>query len=41
AAAKGLFRHTNKPAKEIVELSMKIASEICVFTNDRIVIEEL
>lgn len=41
AAAKGLFRHTDKPAREIVEVSMKIASEICVFTNDKIVIEEL
>jgi len=28
-------------AREIAEGAMKVASEICVYTNDRFVIEEL
>ena len=41
AAAKGLFENTNLPAREIVEKSMKIASNICIYTNENITIEEL
>lgn len=41
AAARALMRHTDKPAAEIVRESMKIAAEICIFTNDRLTIEEL
>ena len=41
AAAKALIAHTEMDAKEIVEASMKIASSICVFTNENIVIEEV
>ncbi len=41
AAARALARNTELSASEIVTRSMQIASELCVFTNDRIVIETL
>jgi ATP-dependent HslUV protease subunit HslV len=41
AAARALLRHTDLSAREVVEEAMKIASEICIFTNDRITVEEL
>jgi len=41
AAAKALIKHTDLSALDIVKEAMRIASEICIFTNDRIVIEEL
>ena len=41
AAARSLMRHSDLTAKKIVEESMKVASEICVFTNDKIRTEEL
>jgi ATP-dependent HslUV protease subunit HslV len=41
AAAKALFENTQLGAKEIVEKSMKIAGNICIYTNENISIEEL
>jgi len=41
AAARALVKYSNLDAKTIVEESMKIASEICIYTNDKIIIEEL
>lgn len=41
AAARALSRHTEMPTRQLVEESMKIAAEICVYTNDRFTIEEL
>ena len=41
AAAKALVAHTSLPARTIVEEAMKIAADICVFTNDRIIVDEL
>ena len=41
AAAKALIKYTDLAASDIVKESMLIASEICIYTNDRIVIEEL
>ncbi len=41
AAAKALVQNTDFEAKEIAYKSLKIASEICVFTNDNIIVEEL
>jgi len=41
AAARALLRHTDLSAKEVVLESMKIASEICIYTNAELVIEEL
>lgn len=41
AAARALVRHSNLSATEIARESMKIASEICIYTNDRVTIEEI
>jgi ATP-dependent HslUV protease, peptidase subunit HslV len=41
SAARALLRHTDKSAAEIVREAMRIAAEICIFTNDRLTIEEL
>jgi ATP-dependent HslUV protease, peptidase subunit HslV len=41
AAARALMRHTTLPAKKIALESLKIASEICVYTNNEIIVEEL
>jgi ATP-dependent HslUV protease subunit HslV len=41
AAARALVRHTSLDARRIVEESLRIAAEICVFTNDHFTIEEL
>lgn len=41
AAARALMRHTDMPADRIVREAMKIAAEICIFTNDRLTVEEL
>ncbi len=41
AAARALLRHTNLDARAIAENAMRIASEICVYTNDHFVFEEL
>ena len=41
AAARALVKHTEMPAREIVQEAMLIAGQICIFTNDQIVIEEI
>ena len=41
AAARALSRHTGLDARSIAEISMQIASEICVYTNANLTIEEL
>lgn len=41
AAARSLIRHSNLSAREIAEESLKIAAEICIYTNGEIVIEEV
>jgi len=41
AAAKALLRNTNLSAREIVQKAMEIAGEICIYTNQNIVIEEI
>ena len=41
AAAKALARYTDLDARAIAEKSMAIASEICIYTNAQIVVEEL
>ncbi len=41
AAALALLRNTDLGARELVETALGIASEICVFTNQNIVVEEL
>ena len=39
AAARALVQNTDFSAEEIARKSLKIASEICVFTNDNIICE--
>jgi ATP-dependent HslUV protease, peptidase subunit HslV len=41
AAAQALADHTQLAPREIAEEAMKIASRMCIYTNERITIEEL
>lgn len=41
AAAKAMLDNTELGAREIVEKSLKIAADICVYTNENLTIEEL
>jgi ATP-dependent HslUV protease subunit HslV len=41
AAARALLVHTSLSAKEIALEALKIASKICIFTNDQISVEEV
>jgi ATP-dependent HslUV protease subunit HslV len=41
AAARAMLAHSDLSATEIVKESLKIASEIDIYTNDNIVVEEL
>jgi ATP-dependent HslUV protease subunit HslV len=41
AAARALANHTKLSAKEIAEEAMRIASDICIFTNANFTFEEL
>ena len=39
AAARALYQNTDLSAREIAEKALKVASEICVFTNGNIIVE--
>ena len=41
AAAQALAEHTELTARRIAEEAMKIAGQMCIYTNDRLTIEEL
>lgn len=41
SAAKALLQHSNLSAKEIVEAALKIAGEVCIYTNTNIKVETL
>ena len=41
AAARALVRHSTLDARQIVEESMRIAADICIYTNPNLTIEEL
>lgn len=41
AAARMLKKYSNLSAKEIVNEALKTASEICIYTNDKINVEEI
>lgn len=41
SAAKALVRNTSLSAREIVQEAMKIAAEICIYTNDRVTIDSI
>ncbi len=40
AAALALVEHSDLGARQIAEAAMKIAGELCVFTNDQVIYEE-
>lgn len=41
AAARALIKHSDLSAREIAEESLKIAGEICIYTNSDIITEEI
>ena len=41
AAARVLIKHTQLDARVIAEEAMRVAAEICVYTNDQLTFEEL
>jgi ATP-dependent HslUV protease, peptidase subunit HslV len=41
AAAQALAEHTELSPRQIAEEAMKIAGKMCIYTNDRVTIEEL
>ena len=41
AAARAMLRHTELPAREVVESALGIAADICIYTNHNRSIEEL
>ena len=41
SAAQALANHTELSARQIAEEAMKIAGQMCIYTNDRVTIEEL
>jgi ATP-dependent HslUV protease subunit HslV len=41
AAAQALAEHTDLSAHQIAEEAMKIAGKMCIYTNDKVTIEEL
>jgi ATP-dependent HslUV protease subunit HslV len=41
SAARALFDNTELPARDIVDKSLKIAADICIYTNQSITIEEI
>jgi ATP-dependent HslUV protease subunit HslV len=41
AAAQALADHTQLQARQIAEEAMKIAGKMCIYTNDKVTIEEL
>ena len=41
AAARALIRNTDMSAKDIAVEAMKVASEICIFTNGNLTVEEV
>src|SRR3954470_715570 len=41
SAARALVKHTPMPAKDIVQRSLEIAGEVCIYTNTNITVLEL
>ena len=41
AAAQALADHTQLSPREIADEAMKIAGRMCIYTNDKVTIEEL
>jgi ATP-dependent HslUV protease subunit HslV len=40
-AARALMKHSSLDAHKIVKEAMRLASELCIYTNDKIIVEEL
>jgi len=41
AAARALIQHTSLSASEVAEAALRVAAEICIYTNDRISMDSL
>ena len=41
AAARALLRNSDLPAAEVARRSLEIAAEICIYTNNEIIVEEM
>ncbi|QJA06988.1 ATP-dependent protease subunit HslV [Thermosulfurimonas marina] len=41
AAAKALLKHTDLSARQIAEEALRLAGELCIYTNQEITVEEL
>jgi ATP-dependent HslUV protease subunit HslV len=41
AAARALLEHTDLDARTITETGLKIAADICIYTNQQLTLEEL
>lgn len=41
SAARAMMKHTQLSAKEIAEEALRIAGEICIYTNSNLIIEEI
>ncbi len=41
SAARALLRHSELSARHIAEAAMKVAGEICIYSNENLVIEEI
>src|SRR5438552_2068788 len=41
AAARALLEHSELPARAVAEKAMAIAADICIYTNDKLTLEEL
>src|SRR5690242_3086789 len=41
AAAQAMMEHTQMSAREIAEQAMRVAGKMCIYTNDKVTIEEL
>jgi len=41
AAARALLKHSTLSVEEVVRESLKIAADICIYTNDQITVETL
>jgi ATP-dependent HslUV protease subunit HslV len=41
AAAKALMEHSDLPADQVAQQAMRIAADLCVFTNSELVLEQL
>jgi ATP-dependent HslUV protease subunit HslV len=41
AASRAMMKHTSLSAREIAEEALRIAADICIYTNDDVIVEEI